>query len=138
MMDLLGYLKEGKENLAMFQLWPCGGVMKNAVLEEQDGLCFRTEYMLQLTNSSMTGKKQKRRIRGEDMWNALVQAKEKGFLFARKFRSDYPRSMKLLERIQTELHRNTSGSSLVVLGENNDDVPLTSQITYKEVSDNET
>jgi hypothetical protein len=119
-MDMLGLAEQAKAQYSMYQLWggmqpkengvmECSkGGMKNAVLEWNHQFhskgsikCFRSEnayYKNETTQSSGF-------MDSTEVWEDLVRAKERGTLFARKFRSDNPRSMELLNRIVRDLHK---------------------------------
>ena len=105
---------------SMFQLWggtdQCQASMNNAVLTMNPQTCFRNEdATLGSQGRNRTPQDNKKRrddesssalyMRGDQMFEALRQAKKRGFLFARKFRSDHAGSMELLQRIQSELHQ---------------------------------
>jgi hypothetical protein len=82
---------------SVFQLWggneECGGSMSNAVLSLNGSLCFRTEDPSADTMY----------FRGNQTLEWLRQAKKKGVLFARKFRSFDKDSIRLMNAIRTEL-----------------------------------
>jgi len=101
----------------MFQAWggetsECVGSMSNAVLSTNASLCFRSEDPIQNNisdNSNASAEQQQQQqqrplyYRGDQMWEKLVDARRRGFFFARKFRSDRADSVQLRHDIQTEL-----------------------------------
>eukprot|EP00980_Cylindrotheca_fusiformis_P023152 scaffold10199_cov146-Cylindrotheca_fusiformis.AAC.9 len=94
-MYLIGLLDEARENVNMFQLWGgannrCIGSMNNAILDQNETRCFRNE----------SPNKEDMYFWGNRTWDHLLQAKQKGLMFARKFSSIHPGSLKLLERIR--------------------------------------
>lgn len=96
-LDLIG-ITDYQQPL-MFQLWggestDCKGTMKNAVLTSNAELCYRSEDSGK--NSSTMY------LYGSEMWDAIVDAKNRGIPFARKFSSDNADSIQLLERIRDE------------------------------------
>jgi hypothetical protein len=98
-MDILGLLDEAKENRNMFQLWGgdpnrCIGTISNAVLDMNETRCFRNES---------PGHKDLY-VWGNSTWENLVQAKQQGVLFARKFHSNHTGSVHLMEQIRRVLH----------------------------------
>eukprot|EP00980_Cylindrotheca_fusiformis_P015282 scaffold4247_cov66-Cylindrotheca_fusiformis.AAC.23 len=98
-MYLIGLLEEARENANMFQVWGgasyrCIGSMPNAILDQNETRCFRDE----------SPDKEDLYFWGNTTWDHLLLAKQKGYMFARKFSSDHPGSLKLLERIRDELH----------------------------------
>ena len=100
-MDILGLLEQAKENRNMFQLWGgdnkrCRGSMGNAVLDMDETRCFRNESPAE----------DELYVWGNSTWTSLVQAKQEGVMFVRKFHSNHDGSMELLKRIQRELHGN--------------------------------
>lgn len=123
---LLGYGAEAMQYGSMFQTWggdeECHATMHNAVLtvdqvtnETATDLCYRYEDGTKGGAGAVEGgaiQDEKRGrgdhgvyIRGDDALMAtLKDAKARGFLFARKFRSDHAGSMALLQRIRQELH----------------------------------
>ena len=76
-------------------------VLKNAILNRNASMCFRLE--------DATMKQPKMYFLGDETMDLLKDAKERGVLFARKFRSDDPQSMVLLQDIQNEMHGGTHG-----------------------------
>ena len=98
-MDMIGLLEEARNRSNMFQLWggengKCVGSMNNAVLDLNENRCFRIETPGQ---SDMY-------FWGNQTWDNLLQAKQNGMMFARKFSSEQHDSLQLLEKIRTELH----------------------------------
>jgi hypothetical protein len=98
-MDVLGLLDEAKQRSCMFQLWggsvnECKGSMQNAILDLNESRCFRHES---LYSENMY-------FWGNQTWRNLVQARQNGLLFARKFSSSQDGSVQLLEKIKVELH----------------------------------
>ena len=100
-MDLLGLLDDAKHHGSTWQAWggtsTCGGSMHNAVLTTNVSTCFRLEYV-----------DKKLDIWGNETMDHLIKAKEEGFLFARKFRSEDKENMALLQEIQRRLHQRSS------------------------------
>jgi hypothetical protein len=101
---MIGFACEALEQTSVFQVWGgesavCSGTMNNALLSSNATLCFRSEDPGARRNvTSAEGY-----FHGRDMWGMLVDAKRRGFLFARKFRSDQIDSVELINKIQSEL-----------------------------------
>jgi hypothetical protein len=96
----IGYQHRALEYTSMFQLWggkeECMGSMSNAVLLRNASLCYRTEDPEREDMTSMY-------FYGNDLWMNLQDAKERGFLFARKFASDSAESLQLMDDILGDL-----------------------------------
>lgn len=98
-MDILGLLEEARNRTCMFQLWggaldKCEGSMQNAVLDMNETRCFRVESL----------EKENLYFWGNETWDNIVQSKQNGLLFTRKFDSNSIGSFQLLEKIRTNLH----------------------------------
>ncbi len=98
-MHILGFGDEAKKRRSMLQLWGgevnrCSGSMSNAVLDLNADRCYRHEDPLYPSIY----------VWGNETWSQLLQAKENGILFARKFHSSQRGSVQLIERIRQELH----------------------------------
>jgi hypothetical protein len=108
---ILGYKNQALETASMFQVWgggtTCGGSMSNAVLSLNASLCFRTEDASKNVTISDVPRKEGGpfHFHGNEMLEALKNAKKRGLMFARKFNSQDPSSMELLRIIQSELHQ---------------------------------
>lgn len=111
---IIGYKKQALEAANMFQVWgggtECKSSMNNAILSSNASLCFKNE---DATNEAVrvlqtTTRKRERPdpilFHGDKMLEALKDAKKRGFMFARKFKSDDSSSMELLDQIEKELH----------------------------------
>jgi hypothetical protein len=103
-LGMIGFACEALEQTSMFQVWggesaACSGTMNNAFLSSNATLCFRSED----PGTSRNVTSAEGYFHGGDMWDLLVDAKRRGFLFARKFRSDQIDSVELLNKIQSEL-----------------------------------
>jgi len=120
-LGMLGYRQQGLQlPVAMFQVWgggrACKGSIRNAVLNTKDNVCFLLSdatIALWYNGTSILPPKAPKDfcMHGENVWDALVQAKQKGgFLFARKFQSTNMDSMELLTRIQTHFHNDNNTS----------------------------
>jgi hypothetical protein len=96
-LDMIGYGEDALQQASMFQVWggelECGSSMNNAVLSRNESLCYRNEYV---DEDSLY-------FRGNQTWEYLQDARDRGMLFAHKFRSDDKGSMELLEMIRTEI-----------------------------------
>jgi len=98
-LSMIGYAEDGlRQPPMMYQSWggessECVGTMNNAVLSRNASLCFRTEVVNATDLYYM----------GDQTWNKLVDAKKRGYLFARKFDSDRKDSMELLHGIRSEI-----------------------------------
>ena len=115
--NIIGHGREAMEAASMFQVWggeaKCGyGSMKNALLIPNATICYKSE---DLTKENLSGRQQKDTedtsvensyFRGDRLLEELRLAKERGFLFARKFKSTDKRSLELLEMIKTSVHNN--------------------------------
>jgi hypothetical protein len=108
------------EAASMFQVWggvssTCGaGSMQNAVLRLNATICYKSE---DATKGNIV-ERQKIGLEDSDAANAFFRgdrlveelrlAKERGFLFARKFKSGGDRnSLKLIEMIKKNIHNNS-------------------------------
>jgi len=110
---IIGYQQQALEAASMFQLWGggsnCEGTLGNAVLSLNASFCFLNEDASE--NSTVLSKEAHIQGRpfyfpGNEMLDALKDAKKRGLMFARKFDSGDPRSVELLGIIQSELHQN--------------------------------
>jgi len=113
---IIGHGKEAMELPSMFQVWGgeplCGdGSMKNAILNANATLCYRSDDVTkgslserQRGNFEDTSNVENSYFRGNKLLEELRLAKERGFLFARKFASGDQSSLELLERIREEIH----------------------------------
>jgi hypothetical protein len=101
-LTMIGLQEEALEQASMWQVWggaeTCQGSMKNALLSRNASLCYRLE--------DATLDPPQMYIRGDATMDFLKDAKRRGFYFARKFHSNNPESMELLEDIRTDLHGN--------------------------------
>ena len=106
-LSMTGYADEAlQREPMMFQSWgggtECQGSMQNAVLSRNASLCYRTEDPLVQTQAAM-------RLphgwyyQGDTTWERLRDARERGVLFARKFRSDRLDSVQLRHDIRDHL-----------------------------------
>jgi hypothetical protein len=118
-MFIIGYGEEALQRANMWQVWggnkDCTSSMNNAVLTTSEDTCFRLEdategsIVLNATVQQLRDVRDKTKavyIRGNQVMDTLKEAKRRGFMFARKFRSDDAMSMELMERIKTEIHNN--------------------------------
>lgn len=98
-LSIIGFGEEALEQTSMFQVWGgqsvCGGTMNNAVLSTNASLCFRSEDPGRNVTDLY--------FHGDEMWDYLVDAKRRGYLFARKFRTDNEDSMDLMSEIRSKL-----------------------------------
>lgn len=91
---IVGFVHDALTKTSVFQLWgggeECQGSMNNAVLSLNNSLCYRTEavYATEMY------------FRGSETLSQLQAAKERGTLFARKFRSNDGDSIRLMKDIQ--------------------------------------
>lgn len=100
-MHLLGLVEESLRRYSIYQLWggthSCKGTIKNSQLDMNPVLCYRSENVATADNLTFSG---------DLLFDSLVKAKrDNGFLFARKFHSENPGSMELLQKIVRELHQ---------------------------------
>ncbi len=103
-LTLIGYQEQALQVPgSMFQLWggetTCQGSMKNAVLERNESICYRMEDPYFQT----TSQQQPHYIQGDELWDELVLARQRGYLFARKFSSDSVASVQLMNEIKEYL-----------------------------------
>ncbi len=115
--NMVGHGKEAMDAASMFQVWGgepnCGdGSMKNALLVPNSTICYKSE---DVTSGNLFERQQKgiqdtsvenSYFRGDALLEELRMAKERGFLFARKFKSTDPRSLQLIQMIKTNIHNN--------------------------------
>lgn len=104
-LHLVGFGSQALRNPSMFQLWGgeavCGSSMHNVVLTRNSSLCFRVEDATTLqTNQS---ERQTIYIYGNETMEYLRDARDRGFLFARKFQSDNDESLQLLQDVRINL-----------------------------------
>jgi hypothetical protein len=102
-LTLIGYQEQALQVPgSMFQLWggetTCQGSMKNAVLERNESICYRMEDPYFQTTSQ-----QPHYIQGDELWDELVLARQRWYLFARKFSSDSVASVQLMNEIKEYL-----------------------------------
>jgi hypothetical protein len=76
--------------------------MNNAVLSRNESLCYRTEDATRSTGTNRTASTTADFL-GNETWDYLQDAKAQGIFFARKFSSDDPSSVQLLEQIEDQL-----------------------------------
>ena len=116
-MFIIGHGEEALKRASMWQVWgghvDCASSMNNAVIHTNETACFRLEDVTKgsmALNTTIQHVRDIRKktnavyIRGNQVMDALKDAKKRGFLFARKFRSDDTPSMALQNRINNELH----------------------------------
>lgn len=116
---IIGYGEEALQRANMWQVWggnkECTSSMNNAVLTTSEDTCFRLEdategsIVLNTTVQQLRDNRDKSQavyIRGNQVMDTLKEAKRRGFMFARKFRSDDVKSMELMEGIKMEIHNN--------------------------------
>jgi hypothetical protein len=101
-MRLIGVGEQALENGCVWQVWggqaTCQSSVNNAILTRNESLCFKVEDGTMVRNDTALY------IRGNQVKEYLKDAKQRGFLFARKFQSDNEESMALLDDIKRELH----------------------------------
>jgi hypothetical protein len=114
---IIGHGREAMEAASMFQVWggeqACGdGSMKNALLRSNETICYKSEdvtkgnlFERQQNNSEDMGVENSY-FRGDKLLDELRLAKERGFLFARKFKSDDRNSQELIKMIMKSIHDN--------------------------------
>mmetsp|Transcript_10741 Transcript_10741/g.12381 ORF Transcript_10741/g.12381 Transcript_10741/m.12381 type:complete len:586 (+) Transcript_10741:226-1983(+) len=121
---IIGYGKEAMEAASMFQVWGgeslCGaGSMKNADLRLNATICYKSE---DVTKGNIF-ERQRHDPEDNDVANAFFHgdklleelrlAKERGFVFARKFKSGDSSSLELIDMIKKYIHNsNHSNPSL--------------------------
>lgn len=105
-LTLIGCQTEALEQPSIFQVWggamTCGSSMNNAVLSRNESLCYRTEDATRSTGTNRTASTTAEFL-GNETWDYLQDAKAQGIFFARKFSSDDPSSVQLLEQIEDQL-----------------------------------
>ena len=106
---IIGYGKQAAEAASMFQVWggdpSCKSSMRNAVLSLAPESCYKVEDSSLNAVQSISGKAYSpAHLHGNELVRDLKVAKNKGFMFARKFNSEEPNSMSLLRLIQQEFH----------------------------------
>ena len=105
---ILGYGEEAMASAGMFQVWggktTCQSSMNNAVLGMNHSICFKNEDA-GLLRSAGYKDGEPIYVWGSEILKELQKAKrERGYMFARKFKSSDEGSMELLERIRKEIH----------------------------------
>jgi len=108
---IIGYKEQALEAASMFQVWggetTCGTSMGNAVLGTNASICYKNEDAT--VGSAVYQESHKAGdpvyLHGNEVLQALKDAKKRGFMFARKFKSEDPVAMELLALIQKELHQ---------------------------------
>lgn len=102
-LDLIGHGSARLDPPAVFQAWggveECQSSMNNALLSQNASLCYRDEDATDMEGQT----KSNLYFSGNETWARLVEAKQRGVLFARKFRSDNPESSVLIAAIEEEL-----------------------------------
>jgi hypothetical protein len=109
---MIGYRDVALEQASMWQVWggetTCQSSMNNAILTVNASICYKnedaTEIRQQTGQNHRSTKEEPVYIKGDKVLDALKDAKRRGFMFARKFKSDDASSMDLLRMIQQELH----------------------------------
>lgn len=107
-LSILGYESEALEGSMMFQLWggtqhgQCQSSMSNALLSMNKTLCYRSEDPNHLPSVEYTASEGSY-IWGYELWDQLVDARKRGFLFARKFATDHAESHEVLQKIESTL-----------------------------------
>lgn len=120
---IIGHGREAMEAASMFQVWggeqACGsGSMKNALLRPNATICYLSEDATKgnfserqqrnsVNTTSTGGVVENNKIsyfRGDKLLEELRLAKERGFLFARKFKSGDQSSLELIEMIKKDIH----------------------------------
>ena len=108
---IIGYKEQALEAASMFQVWggesTCGTSMGNAVLSLNASICYKNE---DATEGSIVHQQSHQAgdpvyVHGNEVLTTLKEAKKRGFMFARKFKSEDSNSMELLDLIQRELHQ---------------------------------
>lgn len=101
-LGIIGDAEEALQHTSTFQLWggksECEGSMSNAVLSLNASLCYRSEDP---ASESLY-------IHGDSILQELRTARERGFLMARKFRSDNQDSDQIINFIERELWEQAS------------------------------
>ena len=100
-LSICGFAEEALQQTSMFQLWggtseECKSSMNNAILDRNATLCFKSEDPGRIDPTSSY-------FRGDQLWDHIVDARQRGFLFARKFSSQLPESKSLADKIRKEL-----------------------------------
>lgn len=109
--SIIGYQKQALARASIFQVWggkeTCGSSMNNAVLGVNASICFRnedaTEGSVYLEKNHVGGDAVY--FKGNETISILRKAKNRGFMFARKFSSEDSNSMKLLDLIEEKFHK---------------------------------
>jgi hypothetical protein len=116
---MIGHGREAMEAASVFQVWggeqACGdGSMNNALLRPNATICYKSEdatkgnlFERQQRNSGDTAggvENKNAYFRGDKLLEELRLAKERGYLFARKFKSGDQSSLELIEVIKKSIH----------------------------------
>lgn len=104
---IIGHGREAMEIGSMFQVWAgepdCGGSMKNAILRSNSSFCYKS---IDDTKGNLFERQGDSYFRGDTLLEELRLTKERGFLFARKFKSGDHSSLELVEMIKKTIHNN--------------------------------
>jgi len=109
------------EAASMFQVWGgesvCGaGSMKNAELRLNATICYKS---VDLTRGNIFERQRhdpedndvaNAFFRGDKLLEELHLAKERGFVFARKFKSGDPSSLELIDKIKKYIHNSNNSN----------------------------
>ena len=126
-LSIIGYETDALQHTSIYQVWggettECKSSMKNAILTQNSSICYKTEDFYYTHQQQ---EKEQHYIRsshhdiknqeydhvtnnfmyfyGNETWNQLKTAHQRGYMFARKFVSNHTESVTLLQRIQNEL-----------------------------------
>jgi len=117
---MIGHGSEAVEAASIFQVWGetpvCGkNTMKNSLLLATADVCYQSEdrtsgnlFERNKLNNNNNNKNDVAFFRGDQLVEELRLAKERGFLFARKFQSGDQGSLELIEIIKKTIHNNNN------------------------------
>ena len=116
-MGLIGRQEEALEQAAIWQAWggeaaDCKSSMKNAVLTRNATVCFKVEDGTIGSRTTSLVYSHGQYFRGNQTWEYLKNARERGILFARKFDSERPLSMELEGDIEGQLWGTQEGAAV--------------------------
>jgi hypothetical protein len=103
-LSMIGYASQALQQTSMFQVWggrssQCRGSMSNAVLSRNTSICYRSE------DPNRDGRSMY--FYGDSLGSEIIQAKHRGVLMARKFRSttEEDPDLMMIQDIQTHVWR---------------------------------
>jgi hypothetical protein len=112
-LDAIGHAAEAIKYTSMFQVWGgskrCVGSMSNAVLSTDPSLFYISADPFHYNKETRQPKQFC--FGGNETISVLASAKERGALFARKFRSHNAESVAMMKEIESKLWQHNDGFS---------------------------